>query len=105
MKFTQKEIKEYVEEAFAKHTHQQNVIVDLYKMVFPNWDKIVKIEGYPKIGLAFWTFIWQRFLDFDRMFHPEVMAGGAWMNWGFSCDRKLGDWKIDLSTCTIQREV
>ena len=76
--------------------------VDLYKLVFPNWDEIAKVDGYPQIGLVFWTFIHHRFLDFDRMFHPDVMAAGAWMNWGFSCNRRLKDWEISFENCSIQ---
>ena len=82
----------------------KTLLLTFTKWFFSNWDEIAKIEGHPKIGLAFWTFVWHRFLDFDRMFHPEVMAGGAWLNWGFSCDRKLGDWKVDISNCTIERK-
>jgi hypothetical protein len=99
---TPDDLKKYIESCFERNHHQQNVIVDLYKLAFPNWDELTKADGYPQIGLDFWTFIHHRFLDFDRMFHPDVMAAGAWTNWGFSCNRKLKDWEISFENCSIK---
>jgi hypothetical protein len=28
------------------------------------------------------------------------MAGGAWLNWGFSTDEKLG-WEVSLDKCSL----
>ena len=42
--------KELLEALFENHTHQTEVIVAIYNMVFPDWDKIKKIHGWPKIS-------------------------------------------------------
>jgi len=37
-------------------------------------------------------------MDFDQVHHPNVMAGGCWMNTGFSTlqGAKLRDWEVSL---------
>ena len=33
-------LKEHIKTIFEKHDHQEKVLIDLYKMVFPDWDQI-----------------------------------------------------------------
>jgi hypothetical protein len=95
------ELKERIKAIFEKHDHQQDVLVDIYKIFFLNWDEIEKIRGWPSAGEALWEFVCRLFQDFDEKHHPEVLSGGAWMNWGFSIDKNLGDWDVSLDTCQV----
>lgn len=95
------EKKEAVKQLFAENTHQAHVIEGLYKMVLPEWDNIESINGWPKCGKPFWLWISQQFMDFDRIHHPGVFKGGAWMNSGFSVDETLGDFEVSLEGVTF----
>ena len=97
MKLDRKQIKE-----LFVQTNQADVLVSLYKLVFPDWDSIKQISGYPKISKELWQYICQLFIDFDKKYHPTVMAGGCWMNTGFSSNELLTDDSVDLSGVTVQ---
>ena len=94
-------LKAYTQSIFSKHDHQKNVMVDLYRLVLPDWEKIKKIDGYPEAGRELSIFINEQFMQFDREHHPECVAGGAWMNTGFSVNGNLNPWQISLSTCRV----
>jgi hypothetical protein len=44
------------------------------------------------------------FMDFDQVHHPQVMAGGCWMNNGFSTIEraKLRDWDVSLEGVAVR---
>lgn len=92
-------LKKCVLEIFERHEHQADVLIDLYQLVFPNWNQIEYISQVPKIGTDLWLFISRGFVDFDLKHHPEIHAGGLWMDLGFSNNDFLGPWDIDLGAC------
>ena len=95
------EMKELIKSYFEKHEHQEDVLIDLYRLVLPDWDRIEKLIYSPKIGKRFWRWICQLFIDFDNEHHPEVFKGGIWFNQGFSSDGKLSDWEISFIGCNV----
>ena len=96
-----KTLKEHIKAIFDKYQHQEEVLIDLYKMVLPDWDQIDKVEGFPAAGYDLWQFICLCFQNFDRRNHPDVMPGGAWMNSGFSVNRELSPWEIGFKHCSV----
>ena len=86
---------------FEDKDDQSEVFLGLYKFVFPEWDNIESINGYPTISNATSQYIFERFIAFDKIFHPDVMAGGLWMNRGFSIDHNMPDWKVYLDECEV----
>lgn len=94
--------REHIMGTFAHHNHQQEILIDLYKLAFPQWDEITKITGYPEVGKELWMLICQLFQEFDRKHHPGCLPGGAWMNSGFSMNDKLGPWEIGFDNCQVQ---
>ena len=50
-------LKEFIATLFTKHDHQEDVLIELYKLVLPEWDEISKIKGYPEIGNDMWLYI------------------------------------------------
>ncbi len=83
--------------------HQAEIMLAFYRMAFPKWDDIVKIEGWPRVSEATWKYIHGLFSEFDRRMHPDVLPGGAWgLGSGFSGNEArntVPDWKIDVSQC------
>ena len=79
---------------------QQQVVVDLYKLVLPDWDQIQNLKGHPEVGMELALFICRKFQEFDRQHHPSCMPAGAWMNYGFSVNRELDPWAISFENCT-----
>jgi hypothetical protein len=94
-------LKALIKACFQDQDDQGNVIINLYKMVYPDWDRIKTIQGHPEIGNALWKFICREFIEFDQKYHPDCFAGGAWINQGFSVDKVLGPWEISLKNTTI----
>ena len=97
----EKTLREHIEAIFKKHTHQTDVLVEIYKMVFPDWDRIEKIEGHPEAGHALWKFICSQFIEFDHKYHPKVFKGGIWLNTGFSSNGNLEPWQISFDNCKV----
>ena len=98
----EKKLKEHIKSIFAQHDHQSDVIVDLYKLVLPDWDQIEKIEVTPEIGQELWKFICRLFIEFDRLHHPACMQGGLWFNCGFSSNGDLDPWEISFDDCRVR---
>jgi len=69
---------------FSVLEHQADILIHIFKMVYPNWDDIEKVEGWPTCSRETSRIIMQKFMDFDRVYHGGVMAGGLWFNSGFS---------------------
>lgn len=90
-----------IDKVFERCEHQQDVLIELYKLVFPDWDFIEKIEDWPTCGKELWEYICKKFIRFDKTFHPDVFAGGAWMNNGFSWNENMDGWSINKHTCSV----
>lgn len=95
------DLQQYLQKIFDDSDHQDSVIVKLYRMLFPDWEKIQRIEGYPVIGQALWNYICNLFIEFDRQNHPGCFKGGMWINNGFSSSDSLDPWMISLENCKV----
>ena len=98
---TVEDMKEFIKGLFEQHDNQGDVLIDLYKLALPDWDRIEKVTYSPKISKRFWRWICQLFIDFDKEHHPDVFKGGIWFNQGFSSDGKLSDWEISFNECNV----
>lgn len=90
-----------VRKLFADNKDQADVLISLYKLVFPYWDQIKELKGYPTIHTFTWEEIATLFVAFDRIHHPDVISGGCWINRGFSIDDDVPHWKVSLDKCTV----
>lgn len=95
------DLKAYIRKLFEKHDHQSDALIDIYKMVFPDWDRIEKIEGHPETGKSFWKFIFNQFNELDQKYHPTVFPGGLWFNTGFSSNENLDPWELSFENCLV----
>jgi hypothetical protein len=98
---TVRDLQQYLQKVFDESDHQDFVITRLYEMLFPDWEKILRIEGFPIIGHALWNYICNLFIEFDRKNHPECFKGGLWINNGFSSSDCLDPWVINLENCNV----
>lgn len=96
-----RDLQQHLQEIFEKSDHQDSVIVKLYKMLFPDWEKIQRIEGFPTVGKSLDEYIFNLFVAFDQKHHPSVFNGGAWINQGFSTNESLEPWEISLENCKV----
>jgi len=70
----------------------EDTIISLFKEVFPDWDKIQKIDEYVPASKTLWLFIC------DQLIEKFGQSGGLkWMNWGFSVDDTLLDWNVNTN--------
>ena len=90
-------------ECLPAPVHQVDILLALYRIAFPDYDRIVKMESWPTLSQTTWTYICEKFMAFDRKMHPDVLAGGMWsLGSGFSGHGKgVLDWCIDTSTCKV----
>ena len=82
-------VKEEVDKLFEECSHQSEVVVSLYRMVYPDYDQIKKVEGWPSISKQTSEYLFKKFITFDKKYHPTVFSGGLWMNNGFSTCHEL----------------
>ena len=95
------DLKKYIEAIFERYENQSDVLVDIYKLVFPDWDRIEKVHGFPEAGNDLWKFVCRKFIAFDEKHHPNVFKGGIWMNTGFSSNGYLKPWELSFENCTV----
>lgn len=88
--------KDMIDEVFKNAKTQADYIVGLYKLVYPDWDSISKVLGYPAVSDATNTYIFKKAIDWDYWNARNVISGGAWMNHGFSGykDNGVPDWMV-----------
>jgi len=98
---TKKELQQRLQDIFEQVEHQESALVGIYKLVFPNWEKITQVEGYPEVGKDLWKYICNLFIHFDSQHHPKVFHGGIWINNGFSSSDSLDGWEISLENCHL----
>lgn len=91
-----------VEKLFETCDHQMDVVIGIYKMVYPNWDDIESIDGFPTINRTTNEKFFKLFTKFDRKNHPNVIPGGIWMNHGFSEEDGLDDWEVVPCGCILK---
>lgn len=96
-----------IDAIFETHDHQSDVCEALYRQVFPDWDEIKSIDGWPGVGKEAGPYIVRKFMEFDRKRHPSALNGGLWMNKGFSthegADMGLGPWELSTDNCKVER--
>ena len=70
-------LKDFIAELFINHEHQKDVLIEIYKLAFPEWDQISKIRGYPEIGDEMWSYI-------CRLFQRDKGTGTLYLTTIFS---------------------
>jgi len=97
-----------LESLFENETHHADILIKVFKMVFPDWDNIKSVGGFPRISQKTNKWFFDKFIKFDKVHHPKVLNGGLWMNNGFGTlyDEKgypadIPDFVVDTSECKV----
>ncbi len=98
---SKEELQVGLQEIFEQVDNQNSALVRIYQLLFPEWDRIKQIEGFPEVGQGLWKYICQLFIEFDRQYHPGVFHGGIWLNNGFSSNENLDGWEISFESCKV----
>lgn len=86
--------KEEILKIFEEEDHQIKILIKLYKLIYPNWNEISQVKGFPKTSKEVNLFLFDQFIQFDKKNHPNVLNGGLWMDKGFSSDENLQGWIV-----------
>lgn len=86
---------------FEQAEYQEAVLIGLYKMLIPDWEHLERLEGFPVVGQALDEYIFNLFIQFDQIHHPQVFNGGLWINQGFSSSDDIGPWEISIDRCNV----
>ena len=102
---------ETIDSVFAAHKHQANVCIELHKLIYdgsaedrPAWDSIEKLEDYPIMGIDLSHYIWDKFVAFDKIYHPGVYAGGLWLSSGWATDISMEEWAVEPAPASLKKE-
>ena len=95
-------LKQNIDRIFQESPSQSDALLAIYELFVPEFPNAKKLKGYPSIGDEGWKYICKKFMQLDQKYHPEVMAGGLWMNKGFSVDRNLKGFQISMENCALE---
>mgnify|MGYP001600303347 CR=1 FL=1 len=90
-----------IDECFEGKTSQADVVIAIYRIVFPQWDEIQQISGWPRCNKNTGKYIWRKFIEFDQQHSAGVIAGGLWCNKVFGSDDSIPDWKVSLDGVSV----
>jgi hypothetical protein len=99
---------EQIDQVFASADTQWDYWVALYRLAYgDDWDRVKFVEGWPTVNSEMNDYIFRKAIAFDQHHHPNVLAGGVWMNKGFSGspDVEYGDIVLGETTWKEPQEV
>lgn len=91
-----------IDAIFASAHHQADYVIGLYRQAVPDWDKVEHVNGYPQIGKSTADYIFMKAIEFDKRVHRDVLAGGCWMNNGFSVSNDITDWTVEVESDIVK---
>jgi hypothetical protein len=94
--------KQDVDALFAVAPNSAQAIIDLYHRVYPNWDAIQSVDGFPQVSRVTHEYLGEQFAALDKRTDPACMAGGLWFNRGFSQRDDVPDWKVRPAPVTLE---
>lgn len=93
-----------VENAILTAEGETQAVERVFRLVYPEFDRIKSVNGYPECNTVTWKLICNWFmaltdrLNRERAYDKQIMPGGAWLNWGFSAhgegSKELRDWQV-----------
>ncbi len=90
----------------SEKPHQAEVLVRLYKLVYPDWDDIESVDGCPQCSRQLALHCIRKFMEFDEKHHPSVMPSGIWLTRGFGADEKRPTgWRVTPAPVVLKEGV
>lgn len=78
-----------IDAAFEKAQVQEEYLLELHRLVIPDWERVVRLEDHVRCSPELWHYLCEKAMAFDRQKHPEALPGGLWLNYGFGADESL----------------
>jgi hypothetical protein len=94
-------LKKEIDAIFEKHTDQANALIDIYRLILPDWDNIESVSRFPTAGKKLSLYITKQFITFDQKHHPSVMNGDMWINNGWSMSESIAPWDVSFDSCHV----
>ena len=99
--------KEQIDEVFAKaeehpEPHQADAMEEIYKLMIPEWDRVKKVHGWPHVGKALAYYCIEKFREFDKKHHPNVLPAEIWINNGPGADERLDAWEYSMEGVELE---
>ena len=91
-----------IDTIFEMANEQGDYCLSLYSYVIPNWDGVISVKGYPKISPETGEYIFSKAIAYDKEHHPDVIAGGLWLNYGFDIDKNVEPWTVQYDEDDVQ---
>jgi hypothetical protein len=86
-----------IDAIFEEARTQESYLLGLHMAVIPHFEEVKKLEGYVCCSEELWKYIAEKAFAFDKEWAPNVLPGGAWLNWGFSgSDKSVTGHQIKL---------
>jgi hypothetical protein len=63
---SEEKLQHRLQEIFEKAKHRDSALTVDYHMLFPDWNQIKQIEGFPVVGQGLWCYICNLFINFDQ---------------------------------------
>ena len=93
-----------VSDAIMGTPNSAQALEQVYKLVYPNWEQVLQVDGFPACNEWTWRNICEWFISRDKAYNATlssgtspVFEGGIWMNCGFSVAASnvyLDNWEI-----------
>ena len=81
---------------FRTAPNQLECITRLYREAFPttSFSRMEAVDGWPSVAVITGQRIYDRFREFDRQHHPDVLAGALWFSKGFIYAIDVPEWHV-----------
>lgn len=91
-----------IDTIFEMANEQGDYCMSLYSYAIPNWNTVISVNGYPKISSETSVYIFSKAIAYDKEHHPDVIAGGLWLNYGFGVDKNVEPWTVQYDEDIIE---
>ena len=92
-------LKEYITVIFMRHTNNHDVLIELNRMLFPDWAIIKRVNGFPLTGESLWKFIDSKFKEFDKRDYGGLIS--YWGRAGWNIDYEIDPWDVCFRECSL----
>lgn len=94
--------KDTIDAIFEMADDQGDYCIGLYYYAIPNWSAVISLNGYPKVNPETAEYIFNKAIEYDKVYHPNVLFGGLWLNYGFGVGESIEPWTLQYDEDDVQ---
>jgi hypothetical protein len=91
-----------------KNSDPNDIIVDIYKLIYPNWENIKCIKGFTHMNKDLYISVFERLRELDIKKHGDqfetlntVGLSFLWFNKGVGSSEKLNLFEVEIPTIEL----